>query len=421
MTQDQSVTSKEFFTEKELTSFLKGKDTSDFKTHLTTYAEYDGLVTQVISAEESVEHLLKLKELDQKAIEHIKAILNTFCSSKPEVQSLPENPTFEEVILDATCIPKSDAQSLPENPTFEEAITFFDIPSNRKKVRNQLTTAKSINQNDEVYSSRAFNSFEKMLLSFDKNEPIKLAHNTLDIYLNDNDSWVADIVHSYKGASDLTKTVNVSGVVRLLEAENNPNNTANVYMETCSVPELIGQTVQTQKIIPMSAHLYNRQESIIKASELSIKTTQVATGSEHFSVDRKLLIDLIISLSYLVKSSSLSDSPRSRAKHIIDTFDGLDNRNQDYFVPRLSTFIKYLKNEVKAEVTPLARTNYLLTISSLVHIITIEQKIDHNSKVNQTIDRVAELFKSKRIVPLATKEEFLHYFVEKTELRPRGY
>ncbi len=265
MTQDQSVTNKEFFTEKELSSFLKNKDASDFKTHISAFAKYDGLVTQVIGAEESVEHLLKLKELDQKAIEHIKEILNTFCSSKPEVQSLPENPTFEEVVLNATCSLKPDAQLLPENPTFEEAINFFNIPSNRKKVRNQLTTAKSINQNDEVYSSRAFNSVEMMLTSFDMGEAIKLAHNTFELRLHGRDSWVADIVHSYKGASDLTKTVLVSGIVRLLEPANHPSNTTNVYLEACSVPELIDQTVQTQKSIPTSDYLYNRQESINKA------------------------------------------------------------------------------------------------------------------------------------------------------------
>ncbi len=397
MTQVQSVINNEFFTEKELTGFLKSKDASDFKTHIYTYAKYEGLVTQIIDGEESLEHIPKLKELDQKAIEHIKAILTPFFISK------------------------SESQLTLQNPTFEEAITFLGKPSNRKETRSRIMKAKERNQSDDVYNSRAFHSFEKMLLSFDKNEPIKLARNTLDITLHGNDSWVADIVHLYRGASDMTRTVSVTGLVRLLEAAGHPTNIINVYMETCSVTELIGQTVQTQKSIPVSAHLYHRQECLNKAIELGMHTVHPPLKD----LDSGPLIELIVDLSYLIELNSVADKPLDRAKAIEKTFRDMTRDSKftkkqqgELWIPSYRAIQNYLERGVSPKLSPGSRANYLRFISTLIHIINVERHSNQPAPSSDMVEKLTHQFKLEGIPLSATKHEFNAYLTEIDKLSP---
>jgi hypothetical protein len=244
--------SEKFFTEHELSHFLMDLDIEAFKTYIQAYCSYKGLVTQIVPPEQTDEFIFLLKEQDKEVEKILIKILTGFFESLPKIMSIPKNPTFEE--------------SLP----------VFDNSKYRKNIQDLIMVTRNQNSDNESYSSRAFTSFEGLLLALERGDILKLSSNTLDARLIGSDSWVADIIYLYRGNTDLTQSISIDGVIKLVENKYSPKAGNRISIALDSNPQIEGEVAFLRHDLTNIEYLYLKTECKNEANSHGINTSPYA-------------------------------------------------------------------------------------------------------------------------------------------------
>ena len=413
---------EQYFTEQELAQFISDSNVSDFKFHLDTYCSYKGLVTLPITAEQSDEHLFLLKSQDKEAEKALIQILISFFTALSN--SMPKPVSIK--LSDSISIPVNPKLSnsiwIPENPTFAEAIAIFEKPKFRKQLQKLIMKTQNNHLDNGIYSSRAFSSFENLLLAFDKNERLKLGHNTLDIQLIGSDSWVADIIHLYKESSDLLKTTKVDGVIKLLEKNSAPKTGDRVSIELDSNSDIEGETVYLQSSLSNIEYLYLKLECENKANQLGINTNHSAfdntdkssnypykKGADKLGVTHPTKIphlNTITSLSDAAVGKGLTGSPQSDAEQIMNKF----TQHQIKSPVEKEALANYLTRKgVDKELGGKSKNSFNSLIKALCLVIT-------DSNPDTCPKKVIEKLESKNIKYPVAYEELLDFLKKAPEL-----
>lgn len=377
---------EQYFTEQELAQFISDFNVSDFKFHVNTYCSYKGLATLPITAEQSDEHLFLLKSQDKEAEKALIQILISFFTALSD--SMPKPVSIK--LSDSISIPVNPKLSnsiwISENPTFAEAIAIFEKPKFRKQLQKLIMEAQNNHLDNGIYSSRAFSSFKNLLLAFDRNECLKLGHNTLDIQLIGSDSWVADIIHLYKESSDLFKTVRIDGVIKLLETNSPPKTGDRVLIESESNTEMEGTTVFLQSDLSNIEYLYLKMECENIANILEIDTySGILCHSDHILntniTIHKTKLNHINTIKTLCRSAlreGLSDQVSTDAIKIISKAA----RQGIVFPVKSDALVRYLKNQrLTKKLGPESKNSFNTTIKALALIVTKSDPNTHNQTI----------------------------------------
>lgn len=364
--------SKTYISESELSKLIGASNITSLKKELGVYAKYEGPVVRIVEFDRQ----LQIREDDASVERLLVELLSGMCQSEEPFSSrIADGKTIEEAFLSFS--KENLTRPFTSNPTLNDAIYVFSELKNRQHIRTLLNTALQLPEFSELASSRAVKGFNSLLSDIEEGNDLKTNLDHHGLYLKEGYTWVAEVIYSYRGDSNLEEVRYLDGIVKYTKPTSTKNS---VYVEECSNGELIGRNVVLENEVSDEHLLFNKDVYLTEARSRNIPIklcenttiTPISSGSVHPTREPYLnMIEQLFRL-FKIRSKNYRSTSLSEAIERLNLNDEHDGHKVIKIHPLNGrTLNKYLgKKEAETELLPQGQAPYLKAISSLSHAIT---------------------------------------------------